>query len=472
MRFYQLLLFLLTLGPLAHATGLKIITPKNGAPVLANDLYLEVEGCKYPTFSVHISGIKQAVQWTPVDNHKRWSTHLVLPDPGTNLYQTLTVETSCGAIEYTQSISVRRDLDAEAISKRVYDRAIRQLPKSKWNRNAAIGLDGLRRFAERCPSVETEVLTRAIQFYREQDKKYFPRRIDRTELAAPSLTLGWITEKYPSLDFKRFSQALGYFATEKRNAVGLFNTMGTRSPLSGIFPHVTMVESLYDYVYPALKLGQWHSTPALVEFARQQASTFVKKLQKPDRSSYFVHALHSKREVQVAPGLPPEKGVPLFKGTKWLRGNALAALSLLEVLEATPSDHPLYPLLRKGFRALAYALSIHQMPNGLWDTLVDRPGAGYAESSGSAIAGYALLRGAKLGFLPAEFKDSGLRVFRGLASRLAAADNNQMTLTGVSGLTLPTLDSLYSLIMRHDDRFEGNGAFLTLASEVIDSCDF
>jgi unsaturated rhamnogalacturonyl hydrolase len=82
----------------------------------------------------------------------------------------------------------------------------------------------------------------------------------------------------------------------------------------------------------------------------------------------------------------------------WGRGNGFAALGLALTLAELPRDHPGYAHALQSYRNHMAALLPYQNRDGLWRNVVDHPGA-YAELSGTAMIGWAMLRGLDAGWL-------------------------------------------------------------------------
>lgn len=84
----------------------------------------------------------------------------------------------------------------------------------------------------------------------------------------------------------------------------------------------------------------------------------------------------------------------------WGRGNAFPALGLALTLSDFPEAHPARAQILKSFQDHMAALARHQTPEGLWRNVVDYPGA-YPETSATAMIGFAMQRGVRRGWLPA-----------------------------------------------------------------------
>ena len=85
----------------------------------------------------------------------------------------------------------------------------------------------------------------------------------------------------------------------------------------------------------------------------------------------------------------------------WSRGNGFAALGYAEALTYLPDDHPARPELLRRHRNHLDALLRVQQPWGTFGELVDVPGA-WGELTSTCMVGYALARGLRSGWLPAD----------------------------------------------------------------------
>jgi hypothetical protein len=102
----------------------------------------------------------------------------------------------------------------------------------------------------------------------------------------------------------------------------------------------------------------------------------------------------------------------------WGRGNAFAALGFAEALTYLPEDHPARAsLLATHIRHLE-GLAKHQDSSGMWRQVIDMP-ATYLEHSATAMIGYSLARGLRLGWLDASWRPAADRAWEGASSRIS-----------------------------------------------------
>ncbi len=157
----------------------------------------------------------------------------------------------------------------------------------------------------------------------------------------------------------------------------------------------------------------------------------VEKLMRDPRTGLYFHGYDESREMYWA---DPETGCsPNF----WLRALGWFSCALVET--ASVMDESLYyerRYLQKMLRDLAEALIPYQDHSGMFWQLVDRIGeeGNYPETSGTALIAYALLKGARLGYLPYRFADMGERAVEGIIDRYLV-ENEDGTL-GLGGICL------------------------------------
>jgi unsaturated rhamnogalacturonyl hydrolase len=94
-----------------------------------------------------------------------------------------------------------------------------------------------------------------------------------------------------------------------------------------------------------------------------------------------------------------------------------------------------------------------------------QPGFAYEESSGSALVSYAFAKGARLGLLPAEYRQYAKETFAGIVARMKKQEDGY-SIEEISVGTNPFNALIYSLVPIFPDLLYGNGAFLLLAEEL------
>lgn len=148
----------------------------------------------------------------------------------------------------------------------------------------------------------------------------------------------------------------------------------------------------------------------------------------------------------------------------WGRGNGWVAAGLAEVLSVLPESHGDRPAILDAYRRMMAALLEHQAEDGMWRQLIDRPDA-WKESSGSAMFGFAMLRGVGAGLLEADaFEPAARRAWDALAARV----DGEGRLSGICVGTGQSRDAQYYLDRpRVAGDLHGQAPLLWLAAEML-----
>ncbi|MCC3371901.1 glycoside hydrolase family 105 protein [Cohnella sp. REN36] len=154
-----------------------------------------------------------------------------------------------------------------------------------------------------------------------------------------------------------------------------------------------------------------------------------------------------------------------MSAAKWNRANAWNALAVPMILseaETLSGESAAIDEIRSRYRRLAKGLAATQLPDGLWPTVLDRPGY-YAETSGSAGIACGLLKAAATGLLPASYAEHAERALPAVLERVGADG----AVAGVSGGT-PVLDTVeaYGEVPVFPTLY-GQGLVLLLLTEAL-----
>jgi unsaturated rhamnogalacturonyl hydrolase len=118
-----------------------------------------------------------------------------------------------------------------------------------------------------------------------------------------------------------------------------------------------------------------------------------------------------------------------FAGAFWARGNSWFSISAVEFLEML-GDGAAARFVLGSFQDQMKELRKYQGECGLFNTLVDTEEC-YYETSASAGFAYGMLKGARLGYLPEEYRDTGMKSAEAVMGQIDADGAVQ----GVSGGT-------------------------------------
>jgi unsaturated rhamnogalacturonyl hydrolase len=161
----------------------------------------------------------------------------------------------------------------------------------------------------------------------------------------------------------------------------------------------------------------------------------------------------------------------------WGRAMGWYAMALVDVLELMPAAHKDRTQLIRVLQDVARAVRDVQDPvSGLWYDVLDQPNraGNYHEASASSMFVYALARGARRGFLSADYRDVASRGFDGIVRDMITEDAQGLVslqkVVSVSGLggkqkRSGTFEYYVSEPVVAND-LKGVGAFILAAEEL------
>lgn len=293
------------------------------------------------------------------------------------------------------------------------------------------GVDALRPFAPR--------MTRAlVDAHRAFVRRGLPT-IDRADVCAPAISALAVAAELPAA-MASAERVAAYLATAPRNRVGGVDHLG-RSPLRWLYPSSLWVDSLAMSVTFAARWGAETRDATFVDFAASQPIVYAAALQDDD-TGLFRHAYLVRARRAVPRGF-------------WLRGNAWALASLVDIVEVTPPDHADRDRLVAIARRLARALATTP-----WDRLL-----GGDDTAGAALVAYALAKGARLGALDPALRDAAASAFARADARVVETPRG-LSMRGITGPTNALPAFAYRLVPEAPDAPYGIGAYALAAAEL------
>ena len=117
----------------------------------------------------------------------------------------------------------------------------------------------------------------------------------------------------------------------------------------------------------------------------------------------------------------------------WLRSIGWFSVALADLMEILPEGQqrealiPIFTELMENLRAYA------DQDTGMYWQVPDQPGreGNYLETSGSAMLSYAMLKGARLGILPAWARELGDKTFHGILNKYLSFTEDGLDLDGI-----------------------------------------
>ena len=250
--------------------------------------------------------------------------------------------------------------------------------------------------------------------------------VDQSDTCAPALITNELYRKTGDKKYLAMTrQGIDYLKHEPRLLEDLINHNG-HSHDSRDYPKSIWVDSIMmSGVFSAIAAKDFDDS-ALADFARTQPKQFARYLQDP--GSKLFH--HSYWKILQR---------PYPRGLFWGRGNGwvVAALSLfLNYLEDINA--------RRILREVSAALLPYQRPDHYFDTVVNKPGDNYRESSATALIAAGWLNALQRGYLGPEFEKPAVNAFRAVVDNLRLAGDSAY-MTEISLWTIPMFLMPYRL---------------------------
>ena len=167
-----------------------------------------------------------------------------------------------------------------------------------------------------------------------------------------------------------------------------------------------LIDTLFMTVLFLAKAGVVFGRKDYVEEAKRQCLVHIKYLYDTSCGLYF-HGYDF-------------KGRHNYGRVHWARGNSWYTCGIMEMIGLIPIEPGLRQYFLDTFRAQVDALCACQAGDGMWHTILDDP-ASYKESSATAAFAYGMLKGVRLGFLPAQYEAPALRAVQAVLARVDAA---------------------------------------------------
>jgi len=166
----------------------------------------------------------------------------------------------------------------------------------------------------------------------------------------------------------------------------------------------------------------------------------------------------------------------------WGRAMGWYAMALVDVLDYFPQDHARRPEFINILNRLVTAVEkVQDKKTGCWYDILDLPDrkGNYLEASASCMLVYAIAKGVRMGYLPAEKLAIAQKGYEGIKQQFIKVENGQTNLHGtvkVSGLGgKPYRDGSFEYYMSEPvivNDPKGVGAFLLAASEMERAASF
>ncbi len=154
----------------------------------------------------------------------------------------------------------------------------------------------------------------------------------------------------------------------------------------------------------------------------------------------------------------------------WCRAMGWFGMTLVEVLEIIPRNHPRRPALIAQLGQLVAAWSRFQdSRTGLWYQIVDKGNLpeNWLETSSSSMYTYVISMSVKRGYVNKRFATVATKGYQGVLGKISLASDGQTNLTDICEGTNVADLSFYLARKRNTNDFHGLGAFLIMNEHMI-----
>jgi unsaturated rhamnogalacturonyl hydrolase len=300
------------------------------------------------------------------------------------------------------------------------DSIIRQLePKMKWMWGEALLGYAL---SELDAYMGTERYTGFLKGYCDYYVNNEPR-VDQSDTSAPALITYAMEKKTGNSDYARLTnKVLNYIKHEPRVMDDAVNHLGN-SPEGKLYPKSIWVDSLMMFSVFTTRYAREKMDQELMTFASRQPRLYASYMQNVQDKlwvhSYWVKGKH-----------------PYPKHLYWGRGNGWVMCSLPMILKYLPEDHREREGIIEIFKETSRALVHYQREDGYFETVLNRPGKTYRESSATALIAAGWFEGARNGWIEPVYGQYALKAYKALLQELIYQEG-EVYMPEISGPTIP-----------------------------------
>ncbi len=158
------------------------------------------------------------------------------------------------------------------------------------------------------------------------------------------------------------------------------------------------------------------------------------------------------------------EGMAVHPEFRWARANGWALMTLVELLDVLPEDHPGRPAVLDLLRAHVRGLAARQSGSGFWHQLLDREDS-YLETSATAIYAYSMARAVDQGWIdPVAYGPVALLAWNAVSTKVNVRGQVEGTCVGTGMAFDPTF---YYYRPTSPFAAHGYGPVLLAGAEVI-----
>jgi unsaturated rhamnogalacturonyl hydrolase len=155
---------------------------------------------------------------------------------------------------------------------------------------------------------------------------------------------------------------------------------------------------------------------------------------------------------------------------KWCRAMGWFGMTLIEVLEIMPANHPQRPELISLVQQLVKGLAKYQDPKtGLWYQVVDKGNVpeNWLETSSSSMYTYVISKAVRRGYVTKSYNKVAEKGYKGVLSKISTGSDGLTNITDICEGTNVADLNYYLARKRNTNDFHGLGAFLIMNEQMM-----
>jgi unsaturated rhamnogalacturonyl hydrolase len=236
-----------------------------------------------------------------------------------------------------------------------------------------------------------------------------------------------------------------------------------------IYPHQMWLDGLYMGSPFLAHYAKVFNEPVLFDDVALQIALIDKRTYDPSLGLY----LHGWDESREQPWADKETG---RSPHVWGRAMGWFAMALVDVLDHFPEDHAgRDDIIKVLDRMTGAILSSQDSKSGVWYQVMDQPGreGNYLEASASVMFTYYLLKGIRMGYIPAAHREKAMKAYDGVIKNFIRTEKNGIVnitqVCSVAGLGgTPYRDGTFEYYInepKRDNDPKAVGPFIMMALE-------
>lgn len=235
-------------------------------------------------------------------------------------------------------------------------------------------------------------------------------RVDQSDTMAPGLTAFAVLQKADNPQYQQvIDRVLDYLKHSERVLDYMPNHLG--SSLEGKFyPRSVWVDSVMMYGVFSSWYGRATGDEEIYDFARRQPALFAKYLQDP-QDKLFYHCYWTKKGHTY-----PKNKIFWGRGNGWVIGGLPLAIDHFRA-DSEERQQAIDILVKTSAALLPY-----QRADGFFETVLNKPGKTYIESSATALIASGWMQGVADGYLDKAYLEPGLKAYKAVVDSLEIKD--------------------------------------------------